>query len=293
MALSQNSQDDIAAEIDAIIQTGSKSKNNFLISHFAEIVVDKKASSVSTISGEFAIVQQKKFLDGTTEDEDVTRHQFRVDEHDELTIEKYDLNHPLLRSVMKTLHDAIIGIKSVAASSTMRFKLDENQGFECKERKIMVICETGKNKGVRDTANHMIFLGQANSHVDTGTWLNVINREKCKKWAFLEVERRINNDETVIVSGDFQHWYDLMPLIVISKTAHVDLVIGRTAGRKLAIGNVLDVNSVFEHFLESDIDLSIFEDDPYSAIEYFRQIDHSISSLVIFPSILHKFLSSE
>ncbi len=282
--------DSIAAEIEAIVQNTGKKKISSDITKWVEIDIDKKKSTPESICGEFAIIKQTRFLDGSTECEDIRRHSFLIDENDDLMIEKYDIDHPLIRDVMKPIRDSIFGIREISRTGTMRFKLDNNKGFECKDKKIMVICETGKNIAVKNTVNELIFTGQAHSHVDTGTWQNS-NYEKCMHWAFLEIERRVHNGETVVVSGCFDKWYQFMPLVVISKQYNHDLVIGRTAGQRLAIGNIIDINLVLEHFLDSSTDLSQFYQDPYSAIEHFKNIDSTISSLVIFPSILHKFLS--
>jgi hypothetical protein len=149
-----------------------------------------------------------------------------------------------------------------------------------------------RESDVQDVVDELLFSGRANSHIDTGSWRNRVgDDDKALRWAMLELERRVNNKESVIVTGVFNNWYEFMPLVVIASMYGHELAIGRSAGQKLSIGNVLDINTVVEHFAASSNVLNQFYSDPFSAIQHFRNVDSTISSLVIFPSILHNFLA--
>lgn len=283
---------DISAEINAIIQNSDKKKISFTTSHFIEIMVDKKNSSVDVIAGEFAITTEKKFLDNSIEKKSDVKYRFNFNEKDGFVIEKYDQSKAINRDLMKIIVDSVKGIMSVASTSIMKFPINQKEAFQCHQKKILVICETGKNVSVQDMVAEMLFSGQANSHIDTGSWKNRCDGgDKTMKWAILELERRTNNGESVIVTGMFNNWYEFMPIAVIASMSGMQLVIGRTAGQKLSVGNVLDINSVLEHFSSNTELLSQFYGDPFSSIQHFKDVDNTINSLIIFPSVLHNFLT--
>ena len=289
-------ENDLMKEIDAIVQnSGQKKRLDFKVTRHAEIVINKEDSSADAMCGEIAIVNEKKFLDGSVEREDCARHKFTVDNKKQMVIDNYNPKRTIRRQLMKVIKDYILGVMSVAAESKMSFKIDHPDVYDSEKgvlrNQLLVVCETGKNRHVAERIEQMLFEGQANVHVDIGQWQNSRNEEKCKQWAYLEIERILaTTKDVVLVSGTFKNWYDFMPLAVIARMHNVDLVLGKTAGQKLSVGEVFDVDKVLEHFLASHI-LSDFYDDPYSSIEYFKNIDATISSLVIFPSILHNFLA--
>jgi len=283
----------IIKEIDAIVQNSGKAKKiiNSITQH-VEIDIDKDNSSLEAVCGTLSIITHKKFMDGSIEKEVFRQHQFAVDQKDGFTLEKYDLDYPISKKIIKQIKDHIIGIMSLANDEPISFKIDEPNVIHCKEPKILVICENGYNKDVKETVEHLMFTGQVNHHVNIGPWLNSSRyRTKGEQWAYLEVERLIQRDDSVVVTKNFHHWYEMMPLAVIAKMHRTDMIIGRNPGKRLALGDVLDINEVLEHFISTPVSLEEFYDDPYSSIKYFQNIDHTINSMVIFPSILHQFFA--
>jgi len=280
-------------EIDAIVQNSGKAKKLVRdVTRHVEIEIDKENSSHEAICGTVFITSEIKYLDNSV-DRKVYRSNVFHYAGGELTFEKYDLNKPINTKVMKQIDDMVRSVVMLAGNdSKMKFRIDEPAVIHYKGvAKVLVICGSSKNREVEKVIGDMLFAGEAHSHVDTGIWRGGPDKEKCEKWAFLEIERRICNGETVIVSGVFSSWYELMPLAVIAQLYRIDMSIGRSAGKSLSIGNVFDINVVFEHFLSQKESLRHLFKDPYSAIEYFKNIDQTIGSLVIFPSILHKFFS--
>ena len=287
---------DLMKEIDAIVQNTGKIKDlPYDISRHVEIVVNKEKSSAQAICGEIAIVTEKCFLDNSKEREDVARYGFTMDDKDSFILDKYNPNRPVSPKIMKVIHDHISAIKHTAAEGKATFKIAQKHVFGCAKeyrKKMLVICESSTNKAVEDVVEDMLFTGQASKHIDTGPWLNQARmKEKCKQWAFLEADRLVSSGETVVVSGSFDAWYELMPLVVICKMHNTELLLGKTAGTKLSIGNVIDINDALEHFMTDTNTLKHYYDNPYGSIEHFRKINDMISSFVIFPSILHKFLA--
>lgn len=285
---------DISAEIDAIIQNTDKKKLSFETRHAVEIIVDKKKSSAVNISGEFRIVTIKTYLDGKSDREVKARYRFEYETGKDFTIEKYDLNKAINRNVLKSIVDSVKGILSIASTSTMEIPIDCQETFQCKQKRILVICETSLNKAIKDKVDEMIFNGEVNSHIDTGVWHGLGGNDatirKAMQWAMLDLERRVNNGESVVITGTFYNWYEFMPIVVIASMSGMQLSIGRTAGQKLCVGNVLDINQVLEYFTAGSGVLQQFYKDPYSSIEHFKNVDNTINSLIIFPSVLHNFL---
>ena len=283
----------LMGEIDAIVQSSGKAKKMASkTTRHIEIEVDKENSSADALCGTIFIISELKYMDGSVGRVEYQSNQFSFADGS-LILEKYDLNKPISTKVMKQIDDTIRCVTMLSnEDSKMKFRVDEPAVIHYKgDPKILVICETGKNRDVKQTIEDMLFSGEAHSHVDTGVWQGRMDKEKCARWSYLEIERRVCNGETVIVSGSVDHWYDLMPLAVIAQLYRTNMVIGKNPGKSLSIGNVLDINVVFEHYLSQKESLFDFFKDPYSAIEYFKKIDHTINSLVIFPSILHKFFS--
>lgn len=288
-------ESNLMGEIDAIVQNKGKAKKVASDeSYFVEIVVDKEKSSPEALCGEVSIIKDMHYLDGSVEPTTFRSHEFHLAE-DQLTLENYDLDKPIHKDVMKQVDEAIRAIIAVASDNPVRFKINAQSAVYCKNKSdLLVICETGKNREVQKVVQKMLFEGEANSHIDTESWGNSRDsKDKSLRWAFLELERRLINYETVIVTGKFSEWYDLMPIAVLAQLYRSNMVIGRNPGKTLSIGKVLDINEVFEHFLSNPQSLYHLKDDPFSAIEYFKNIDQTINSMVIFPSILHKFFSEK
>ena len=280
---------DLTAEIDAIVQNSEKKKIAQSDSDFIEISIDKKESDLECIKGKFSLVKETKFLDGSSETETIRSHKFEVKDN-ELFIENYDQSFS--RQTLKIIRDSIMGLCQVARNEYMKMPIDHECVFQCKKKQILVICDSARNIATKSLVKEMLFSGQVHASVIMDEWVDVeMNSEKCRKWAFLELERCAAKGESAVVVGMFMNWYELIPVAVIAAMYGHDLILGRTAGQKLSIGNVLDINVVLEHFMAGPSILRQFNSDPYSAIEYFKQIDGMISSLVIFPSILHTFFS--
>ena len=279
---------DLTAEIDALVQNSGKKRISSSKARKLGIVVDKKKSSNEMVSGEFYIATDETFLDGSVERVVNDKHAFSMKKDGDLIIEKYDPNGGVSREIMKTFRDLVSSIIGVADNGEVSVPLSPRNVFKCTKKQIFIICETGRNIHVKNTVNEMLFSGKAQHHFDTEEWGSE-HREKSLKWCILETERCAHKGESVIVSGDFKNWYELMPIAVIASMYGFELAVGRTAGQRMSMGNIVDVNVVMDHFMANHDLLSQFRPDPYSAISAFRDIDKTISSMVIFPSILHTF----
>jgi hypothetical protein len=162
--------------------------------------------------------------------------------------------------------------------------------FQCNKKQIIILCETAKNKDIRDAIQDMLFVGRAHSHVDLESF-QTSDKNKAIRWAMLELERRVLNGESVVITGNFANWYELVPIAVIASMSGFDLVIGKTVGQRLAVGDIVDINVVLDHFMSKRKFLHQFYSDPFSAIDVLKDTDRAINSLVIFPSILREFFS--
>jgi len=284
------SHKDLTAEIDALVQNSGKKKS--LLSEKRrklEIIIDKTESSAQKICGEFLIVTEEVLIDGDVNRTVNSKHAFHLDKDKDFIIEKYDdQNYGINREILKILRDYVSGVLSVASEGKITFPISCKNVFQCKKKQILVICETEKNTHVKELINDMVFSGRVSSNVDMESF-NVLPRSKGARWAILELEWRVCNGESVVVSGNFKHWYELMPIVVIASIYGFELGIGRSAGQRLSIGDTIDINVILDHFMSKKLFLTQFVEDPYESIEAFKKADVSINSLVVFPSILHNF----
>ena len=274
-------------EINAIVNNTEKKKMSCTTTRLIEIRIDRENSSSEKVLGEFSIVESVKYLDGSVEEKVLVKYNF-INEKD-FVIEKYD--NKLNREVLKTVRDFVIGVALSSNGFPARF--ETSKAFMSPKKKIFIVRENIGNKAVRDLIDSMIFSGMAQSNVDIGPWSgqHYLESEKSIRWAILELERRVSNGEAVILTGVFDNWYELMPVVVISSMLGADISLGRSEGKKASIGNIIDLNKVFEYFISRPEVLQQFYHDPYLAIEHFKNVNNTIQSLVIFPSVFHSFLS--
>jgi len=284
---------DLTAEIDAVLQNSKKRRIPLETNQLMEIFIDKENSEPNKLKGSVSIISSVTYIDGTVDEKIIRKHDVFIEDN-QMFIEKYDPAAGFTTEVMKMARDILTSIANFSKPhiNTARVPITTKNVFVCSKKQIIVICDSGKNSSTKELVDGLLFSGQANSSIDIDLWDNGIGgNDKGIKWAFLEIERRIANNESVIVTGIFKNWYELMPIAVIALMYNVGITLGRIAGQKLSIGGVLDVNIVLEHFMLKREVLQPFFNDPYSAIEYFKQIDGMINSLVIFPSILHAFFA--
>ena len=104
----------IMSEIDAIVQNSGKVKKTPAKSiHRVKIEIDKANSSSEAMCGTVKFYDNVKYMDGTNDDITTREHEFHVSDGS-MVFEKYDLNKPINKKVMKQIDDTIKGIMAVS-----------------------------------------------------------------------------------------------------------------------------------------------------------------------------------